>query len=89
MPLNQDFRVKIMEQNQQQQRRAADQEFQESLDQLEDILQESSTEDEDPPKLDTSSTSEVELDEDFLAIDLAAFEDAVADIEKYLEERTK
>ncbi|QSJ18939.1 hypothetical protein JYQ62_09405 [Nostoc sp. UHCC 0702] len=78
-----------MEQNQQPQRRAADEVFQESLDQLKDILQESSTEDEDTPKLDTSSDSEVELDQDFLAIDLEAFEDAVADIEKYLEERAK
>ncbi|MBH8566821.1 hypothetical protein I8748_32525 [Nostoc sp. CENA67] len=77
-----------MEQSQQPQRRAADEEFQESLDQLKDILQESSTEDEDTPKLRTS-TNEVELDQDFSAIDLEAFEDAVADIEKYLEERAK
>ncbi|MCC5669175.1 hypothetical protein LC653_36355 [Nostoc sp. CHAB 5784] len=80
-----------MEQSQPQQRRVADQVFQESLDQLEDILQESSTEDEEIPQaqLDTSSLSEVELDQDMTDIDLAALEDAVADIEKYLEEITK
>ncbi|BBD65344.1 hypothetical protein NIES4072_09880 [Nostoc commune NIES-4072] len=80
-----------MEQSQPQQRRVADQVFQESLDQLEDILQENSTEDEEIPQaqLDTSSLSEVELDQELTNIDLAALEDAVADIEQYLEEKTK
>jgi len=78
-----------MEQSQPQQRRVADQVFQESLDQLEDILQESSTEEEKIPQLHTSSLSEVELDQDLTNIDLAALEDAVADIEQYLEEKTK
>jgi hypothetical protein len=77
-----------MEQSQPQQRRAADQVFHESLGQLEDILQESSTEDQETLKLHPGSASEVELDQDLTAIDLAALEDAVADIEKYLEERT-
>ncbi|WP_306426838.1 hypothetical protein [Nostoc sp. CHAB 5836] len=87
--VNQDFQVNIMEQSQPQQRRAADQVFQQSLDQLEDILQESSTEEEEIPQLHTSSLSEVELDQDLTNIDLAALEDAVADIEQYLEEITK
>ncbi|MEI1377302.1 hypothetical protein PQG02_29325 [Nostoc sp. UHCC 0926] len=80
-----------MEPIQPQQRRAADQVFQQSLNQLEDILQESSTEEEEIPQLpqlDTSSLSEVEA-QDLINIDLAALEDAVADIEQYLEERTK
>ena len=79
-----------MEPIQPQQRRAADQVFQQSLDQLEDILQESSTEEEIPqlPQLHTSSLSEVEA-QDLINIDLAALEDAVADIEQYLEEITK
>ncbi|MEH1889154.1 hypothetical protein [Nostoc sp.] len=80
-----------MEPIQPQQRRAADQVFQQSLDQLEDILQESSTEEEEIPQLpqlDTSSLSEVEA-QDLINIDLAALEDAVADIEQYLEEITK
>ena len=80
-----------MEQSQPQQRRVADQVFQESLDQLEDILQENSIEDEEipQPQVHTSSLSEVELDQDLTDIDLAALEDAVADIEQYLEEITK
>lgn len=80
-----------MEPIQPQQRRAADQVFQQSLDQLEDILQESSTEEEQIPQLpqlDTSTVTEVEA-QDLIDIDLAALEDAVADIEQYLEERTK
>ncbi|MEH2315467.1 MAG: hypothetical protein V7K35_29570 [Nostoc sp.] len=80
-----------MEPIQPQQRRAADQVFQQSLDQFEDILQESSTEEEEIPQLpqlDTSSLSEVEA-QDLINIDLAALEDAVADIEQYLEEITK
>jgi hypothetical protein len=86
---NQDFQVNIMEQSQPQQRRAADQVFQQSLEQLEDILQESLTEEEEIPQLHTSTFSEVELDQDLIDIDLAALEDAVADIEQYLEEKTK
>ncbi|MEH2402743.1 hypothetical protein [Nostoc sp.] len=80
-----------MEPIQPQQRRAADQVFQQSLDQFEDILQESSTEEEEIPQLpqlDTSSLTEVEA-QDLINIDLAALEDAVADIEQYLEEITK
>ncbi|MEH2161074.1 MAG: hypothetical protein V7K38_08500 [Nostoc sp.] len=75
-----------------QQRRVADQVFQQSLDQLEDILQEISTEEEEItqlPQLHSTSLSEVEVDQDSIAIDLAALEDAVADIEQYLEEKTK
>ncbi|MBD2612642.1 MAG: hypothetical protein RMY62_030945 [Nostoc sp. ZfuVER08] len=67
----------------------ADLEFQEALEQLEDILQENPTEDEDTPKLDNQSADEVELNKDLTNIDLAAFEDAVADIEQYLEQKTK
>ncbi|MEH2057397.1 MAG: hypothetical protein V7K97_14790 [Nostoc sp.] len=78
-----------MEQNQPQQRHVADQVFQKSLEQLEDILEESSTEEEDIPQLHTSNFTEVELDQDLIDIDLAALEDAVADIEQYLEEITK
>ncbi len=78
-----------MEQSQPQQRRAADQVFEESLEQLEDILQESSTEEEEISQLHTGSVNEVELTQDLTNIDLAALEDAVADIEQFLEERKK
>jgi paraquat-inducible protein B len=90
--VNQDFQVNIMEPIQPQQRRVADQVFQQSLDQLEDILQEISTEEEEIPhlpQLHTTNLNEVEVDQDLIAIDLAALEDAVADIEQYLEEKTK
>lgn len=87
--VNQDFQANIMEQSQPEQRRAADQVFQQSLEQLEDILQEIPIEEEDIPQLHTSTFTEVELDEDLIDIDLAALEDAVADIEQYLEEKTK
>ncbi|MBN3949252.1 MAG: hypothetical protein HWQ38_23425 [Nostoc sp. NMS7] len=78
-----------MEQIQPQQRRVADQVFQESLEELEDILQESSTEEEKIPQMHTITATEVELDQELTNIDLAALEDAVADIEQYLEEKRK
>ena len=86
---NQDFQINLMEQSQPQERRAADQVFQESLEQLEDILQESLTEEEEMPELHTSTFTEAELDQNLTDIDLEALEDAVADIEKYLDEITK
>lgn len=85
---NQDSQIKIMEQNQQQ-RRAAAKEFLQSLEELEDILQESPTEDEETKKTDTAKTSDAELIEIKAEIDLEALEDAVADIEQYLKEKTK
>ncbi|MBW4677236.1 MAG: hypothetical protein KME52_25490 [Desmonostoc geniculatum HA4340-LM1] len=78
-----------MEQSHRPQHYNADQEFEEALEQLEDILQENPTEDENTPKLHTDSANEVELAKDLTDIDLAAFEDAVADIEQYLEQKTK
>ncbi|MBW4615986.1 MAG: hypothetical protein KME21_22425 [Desmonostoc vinosum HA7617-LM4] len=76
-----------MEQSQQKQRHAAANEFLQSLDQLEDILQEHPTEIEGTPHLHTAGTTDAELVENLTEIDLAAFEDAVADIEQYLEEK--
>jgi len=77
-----------MEQNQQQ-RGAAAKEFLQSLNQLEDILQESPTEEEETPKTVTAKTSDPELIEIKTEIDLEALEDAVADIEQYLEKKRK
>ncbi len=77
-----------MEQNQQQ-RGAAAKEFLQSLNQLEDILQESPTEEEETPKTETAKTSDAELIEIKTEIDLEALEDAVADIEQYLEKKRK
>ncbi|WP_414544008.1 hypothetical protein [Nostoc sp. CCY0012] len=78
-----------MEQNQHKPRQAADQEFQKSLEQLEDILQENLDEDQGTPPVRNESKNEVELVEDLTVIDLAALEDAVADIEEYLDKKTK
>ncbi|MBD2493846.1 hypothetical protein H6G75_05825 [Nostoc sp. FACHB-280] len=75
-----------MEQNDHQQRRAANQEFEQSLNQLEGILQQGLTE-EDETQIE--EPIDIELADDLTEIDLAAFEDAVADIEQYLEEKTK
>lgn len=78
-----------MEQNQDHQRRIAAQKFQKALDQLEGILQEIPIDDEGTLELDSGSTSDQEFAGDLGMIDLAAFEDAVADIEQYLENKTK
>ncbi|MDF5707477.1 MAG: hypothetical protein PUP90_07275 [Nostoc sp. S4] len=77
-----------MEQSQRPQHYDPDREFQEALDQLEDMLQENSTEDRQTPKLHPESANEIEVN-DLTDIDLAAFEDAVADIEQYFEQKTK
>ncbi|WP_313888521.1 MULTISPECIES: hypothetical protein [Nostocales] len=76
----------MMEQNDHQQRRAANQEFEQSLNQLEGILQQGLTEDDETQ---IEEPIDIELADDLTEIDLAAFEDAVADIEQYLEEKTK
>ncbi|AFY34435.1 hypothetical protein [Calothrix sp. PCC 7507] len=78
-----------MEQNQDQQRHAAAQKFQAALHHLEDILQENPTEDEVASELPPISESDSQLDEDLGSIDLEALEEAVADIEQYLEEKKK
>jgi hypothetical protein len=87
--VNQDLQFNIMEQSHQPQRYTAAQEFEEALEQLEDILLEIPAEDEDTPNLHPDSANEAELAEDLTDIDLAAFEDAVADIEQYLEQKAK
>lgn len=73
-----------MEQDQQQQRRAAKNEFLQSLNQLEDMLHAAATEDEETP-LENNSTIDDQIVESSV-IDMAAFEAAVADIEQYLEQ---
>ncbi|OKH54283.1 hypothetical protein NIES2101_07940 [Calothrix sp. HK-06] len=74
-----------MEPNQQEQRLAANQDFLKSLNELEDILQENLLEDLAPlPEEQIPTQSPDELN-----IDLAAWEDAVADIEQYFESKHK
>jgi hypothetical protein len=77
-----------MEPNQQQHRQEAAQDLEAALEQLEDILQEDSTDDQEISDI-TGNANTVEQTEDATDADLAAWEDAVADIEKYLEEKTK
>lgn len=73
----------------QYQRYDAAQEFQQSLLQLEDILQVNSTINQVNNKLDTSSSMNDSLSKKTDAIDISALEDAVADIEQYLARKQK
>jgi hypothetical protein len=72
-----------MEPNQHRHRQSADQKFQESLEELESILQENSQSD------TTQAQPEHSSKHVFTDIDLAELEDAVADIENYLDEKSK
>ncbi|MBD2213622.1 hypothetical protein H6G64_26520 [Calothrix sp. FACHB-156] len=81
-----------MEQRQQEERETAAQEFQAALDELETMLQGNANLDQTTSELSNGSLSDAQLnaeEEDLASIDLEAFEDAVADIEKYLAERIK
>lgn len=71
------------------QRCAADQEFQQSLTQLEDILQVHSTDDQIITEVNNSKTSGEITSENTEDIDLAALEDAFNDIEQYFAEKHK
>lgn len=77
----------MIEPNQPENRQATDEEFLKSLNQLENILLENPLIEEVAPveeKLNTTPVPEPEL-----KIDLAAWEDAVADIEQFLQSRGK
>ncbi|WP_313943316.1 MULTISPECIES: hypothetical protein [Calothrix] len=90
MPVNSDFQVKMMEQNQQEERETAAQEFEAALDELEEILQDKFPEAKTKGSFYDGSVSDAQLaqeEQDLASIDIAAFEDAVADIEQYLAER--
>jgi hypothetical protein len=78
-----------MEQNQHKQRRAADQEFQQSLDQLQEILQDDSTQTEETPQSHSDYEGDRQIAESSSIIDLDVWEDAVADIEQYLQQKGK
>ncbi|WP_026735478.1 hypothetical protein [Fischerella sp. PCC 9605] len=78
-----------MEQSQHEQRHAADQEFQKSLDELQQILQDGSAQEQDTSQLHDDNNSDRQVVENSSTIDLAAWEDAVADIEQYLQEKGK
>jgi hypothetical protein len=78
-----------MEQNQHKHGHAADQELQKSLEYLENILSEDSTGGEATPKLAHARIDKGEFIEDLTDINLAEWEDAVADIEAYFDKKNK
>ena len=78
-----------MEQNEQGERNGAAKEFQESLDQLENLLEENKTEEQQAPESEDDRTSKQEAIEKSSGFDLADWEDAVADIEQYFESKNK
>lgn len=71
------------------QRCAADQDFQESLNQLEDILQVNATDNQTNTEVSNSAILNENNSVNTEDMDLAALEDAVADIEQYLEQKNK
>jgi hypothetical protein len=86
--------MKIMEQIDRQQRHAAESEFKQSLCQLETILHDETLKEETASTIKNSNivNSKENKDnlpdnKDNLPIDLAAWEDAVADIEQYFQEK--
>ena len=80
-----------MEENQQEQRRIASQAFEQSLEQLQNILQEDENEEDRDTEAvdDATNNKQVAGDSDSSGIDLEAWEHAVADIEQYLENKKK
>jgi hypothetical protein len=78
-----------MEQNQPENRNGVDKEFQKSLEQLQDILQDSPKKEEETPKPLSGSAHDTKKADKEMKIDLAAWEEAVADIEQYFEEKKK
>jgi len=78
-----------MEHNEQPQRNSAAEEFQKSLDQLQHLLEENQAEEEPDKELEVDSTQLKPAVEESPKFDLAEWEDAVADIEKYFESKDK
>jgi hypothetical protein len=74
----------MIDPNQPEDRQAADEDFLKSLNQLESILQENPLIEEVAP---VEELKTIPVPEPELKIDLAAWEDAVADIEKFLESK--
>ncbi len=74
--------MKIMKPIKDSQSNSVDQDIEEFLNQLEDIVLNHSIS-------DTSNSTNQESSENTHTFDLAAWEDAIADIEKYLEQKNK
>ncbi len=78
-----------MEHNEQGERNGAAKEFQKSLDHLQNLLEEDATEEKQAPKVEVENIPEQPADEESPKFDLADWEDAVADIEQYFENKEK
>lgn len=78
-----------MDENQQEQRRTAEQALEEALEQLENILQEDENAEEQNTEAVSDTTNNKQVTDNSSGIDLASWEDAVADIEQYLENKHK
>lgn len=83
----------IMEHNEQPQRSSAEEEFQKSLDELQLLLEENQTEEQPVEELEkdlvVDNTKAKPAAEESPLFNLAEWEDAVADIEQYFENKNK
>ncbi|MEO1429728.1 MAG: hypothetical protein AAFS12_04070 [Cyanobacteria bacterium J06632_19] len=78
-----------MEHNQQGQRKVVAKEFQESLDQLQNLLEENQTKEKPEKELEIENNSQKPASEKPRKFDLAEWEDAIADIEQYFEKKNE
>ena len=78
-----------MEENQQEQRRTAAQEFEQSLEELQNMLQEDENTQEHNTESAGDNTKNKQVANNSSGIDLTVWEDAVADIEQYLENKNQ
>ncbi|MBV6623389.1 MAG: hypothetical protein KI793_10695 [Rivularia sp. (in: Bacteria)] len=78
-----------MEHNEQEQRNGAAKEFQESLDQLQNLLEENQTEEKPEKDLQIGNNSQKPANQKSPKFDLAEWEDAMADIDQYFESKNE
>ncbi len=78
-----------MEHNEQEQRKGSAKEFQESLDQLQNLLEENQIKDKPEKELEIENDSQKPATEKPRKFDLAEWEDAIADIEQYFEKKNE
>ncbi|AFY53091.1 hypothetical protein Riv7116_0493 [Rivularia sp. PCC 7116] len=78
-----------MEHNEQGQRDGVAKEFQESLDQLQNLLEENQTEEKPEKELTIKNNSQKPATKKPPKFDLADWEDAIADIEQYFDKKNE
>ncbi|NJL81136.1 MAG: hypothetical protein HC874_07835 [Richelia sp. SL_2_1] len=78
-----------MEQNEPGKRQGTAKEFQETLEHLQDLLEEDQTAEQIAPELAVDPILEEQTVEDSAIFDLADWEDAIADIEQYFQNKEK